>query len=599
MNRIWLLLCYFLVEFMSLMCKAQGKSGQNLGSIVMVSGSNGSKDGANSVSDPPPSADRCRGYFDVMGQWDPPFNCSAGTYLYCCGTCGFRFCCQFRQSRLDQSTCTNYDTPVWLMTGKPPSKKDDPTHDPTKDKTNLIVYIICGVVAIMVLVGIFTKLGLEKAHRPQRENMSRALADVMHPQGPCTGEHLERDGKLVAHTQHYENIQSRPSANNLPHNLGKTLGVKFTTVFALGTDNTTKVSLIGVIPDQRALTLAPQPPSVENEAFILIEQPPSAPLPLAKEKRDASQMNNVGPTMTHPHSYPAPSQLTNPYEQQPPGKELNKYASLKAVVKELGMGYAKKVCVPKREEPLLFSVQKEEEALSSPELEGEGLLPSPVQKREEPMPSPETEGEEPLLSPVQKGEELMPSHELEGEERLPDPAPPPLPEGHALLPASLPPEYTVQSPLTEGPAPLPALGPPSIENPRAEKNHLGLGAEQANNDFYSKRRHLAELAAKGSLPLHPMRMEHEESNPYNPDLTVVKQNGHKNKISKTHTHPLAFSSNTMKGWDPNDTSSRWHTYNNKKHCTVEQVNELHSSCSHHFLPPQPYFVTNSKTEVTV
>ncbi|MGH0118774.1 UNVERIFIED_CONTAM: hypothetical protein FKN15_062236 [Acipenser sinensis] len=168
-----------------------------------------------------------------------------------------------------------------------------------------------------------------------------------------------------------------------------------------------------------------------------------------------SQMNNVGPTMSHPHSYTALSQLTNPYEQQPPGKELNKYASLKAV------------------------------------------------------------------------------------------------------------------------------------------------AEQANNDFYSKRWHLAELAAKGSLPLHPMRMEHEESNPYNPDLTTIKQNGHKNKISKTHTHPLAFSSNTMKGWDPNDTSSRRHTYSNKKHCTVEQVNELHSSRSQHFLPPQPYFVTNSKTEVTV
>ncbi|RXN02003.1 Protein shisa-9 [Acipenser ruthenus] len=384
MNRIGLLLCYFLVECMALMCKAQGKSGQNLGSIVMVSGSNGSKDGANSVSDPPPSADRCRGYFDVMGHWDPPFNCSAGTYLYCCGTCGFRFCCQFRQSRLDQSTCTNYDTPVWLMTGKPPSKKNDPTHDPTKDKTNLIVYIICGIVAIMVLVGIFTKLGLEKAHRPQRENMSRALADVMRPQGPCTGEHLERDGNLGAHIQHYENMQSRSSANNL----------------------------------------------------------------------HTSQMNNMVPTMSHPHSYPVLSQLTNPYEQQPPAK-LNKYASLKAV------------------------------------------------------------------------------------------------------------------------------------------------AEQANNDFYSKRRHLAELAAKGTLPLHPTRMEHEESNPYNTDLTAVKQNGHKNKISKTHTHPLAFSSNTMKGWDPNDDSSRRHTYSNKKHCTVEQVNELHSSRSQHFLPPQPYFVTNSKTEVTV
>ncbi|MGH0129649.1 UNVERIFIED_CONTAM: hypothetical protein FKN15_048354 [Acipenser sinensis] len=180
-------------------------------------------------------------------------------------------------------------------------------------------------------------------------------------------------------------------------------------------------------------------PTVEVSRWIFI--PP-----------DISQMNNVGPTMSHPHSYTALSQLTNPYEQQPPGKELNKYASLKAV------------------------------------------------------------------------------------------------------------------------------------------------AEQVDNDFYSKRRHLAELAAKGSLPLHPMRMEHEESNPYNPDLTAVKQNGHKNKISKTHTHPLTFSSNTMKGWDPNDDSSRRHTYSNKKHCTVEQVNELHSSRSQHFLPPQPYFVTNSKTE---
>ncbi|RXM37165.1 Protein shisa-9 [Acipenser ruthenus] len=355
MNRIGLLLCYFLVEFMTLVCKAQGKSGHNLGSIVVVSGSNGSKDGANSVSDPPPSADMCRGYFDVMGQWDHPFNCSAGTYLYCCGTCGFRFCCQLRQSRLDQSTCTNYDTPVWLMTGRPPSKKDDPTHDPTKDKTNLIVYIICGVVAIMVLA----------------RQRATALME------------LRRRDLIVIEL--HSNMQLSKSH-------------------------------------------------------------------LLKWMSDTSQMNNVGPNMSHPHSYPALSQLTNPYEQQPPAKELNKYASLKAV------------------------------------------------------------------------------------------------------------------------------------------------AEQANNDFYSKRRHLAELAAKGSLPLHPMRMEHEESNPYNPDLTAIKQNGHKNKISKTHTHPLAFSSNTMKGWDPNDTSSRRHTYSNKKHCTVEQVNELQSSRSQHFLPPPPYFVTNSKTE---
>ena len=54
---------------------------------------------------------------------------------------------------------------------------------------------------------------------------------------------------------------------------------------------------------------------------------------------DTTQMNNAVPTspllqqMGHPHSYPSLGQISNPYEQQPPGKELNKYASLKAVGK--------------------------------------------------------------------------------------------------------------------------------------------------------------------------------------------------------------------------------------------------------------------------
>ncbi|KAG9334988.1 hypothetical protein JZ751_006211 [Albula glossodonta] len=172
MRNTGLLLGYFLVEVLALVCNAEGEIGQQPDGFVMVSGSNGSREGENGFSESPHLEDRCRGYYDVMGQWDPPFVCKTGKYLYCCGTCGFRFCCAFKSSRLDQSTCNNYDTPVWMMTGQTPFKKNDPRHDPTKDKTNLIVYIICGVVAIMALVGIFTKLGLEKAHRPQRENMS-------------------------------------------------------------------------------------------------------------------------------------------------------------------------------------------------------------------------------------------------------------------------------------------------------------------------------------------------------------------------------------------------------------------------------------------
>ena len=193
-----LLLGCFLTELCARVCRAQERAGHGqlaqLGGVVVLAG--GNRSGAASgevgegvgVSDAPPTRaptpDFCRGYFDVMGQWDPPFNCSSGDFIFCCGTCGFRFCCTFKKRRLNQSTCTNYDTPLWLNTGKPPARKDDPLHDPTKDKTNLIVYIICGVVAVMVLVGIFTKLGLEKAHRPQREHMSRWAAFPPSPSPP-------------------------------------------------------------------------------------------------------------------------------------------------------------------------------------------------------------------------------------------------------------------------------------------------------------------------------------------------------------------------------------------------------------------------------
>uniref|UniRef100_A0A8C7LQY3 Shisa N-terminal domain-containing protein n=1 Tax=Oncorhynchus kisutch TaxID=8019 RepID=A0A8C7LQY3_ONCKI len=111
----------------------------------------------------PTKGTRCQGYYDVMGQWDPPFNCNMGVFLYCCGTCFYRFCCQFRGQRLDQSICSNYDTPIWANTGKPITTVTESHGNQERDRTHMIVYIICGVVAIMVLVGIFTKLGLEKS----------------------------------------------------------------------------------------------------------------------------------------------------------------------------------------------------------------------------------------------------------------------------------------------------------------------------------------------------------------------------------------------------------------------------------------------------
>ncbi|KAB5555494.1 hypothetical protein PHYPO_G00034870, partial [Pangasianodon hypophthalmus] len=424
---------YLLVEVTALVCRADGEAERRLEGFVVLSGSNGSEE--SGVSEKPHTQDECRGYYDVMGQWDPPFVCRTGTYLYCCGTCGFRFCCAYKSSRLDQSLCTNYNTPVWLK-GQTPYKKTDPRHDPTKDKTNLIVYVVCGVVAIMALVGIFTKLGLEKAQRPHRENMTRAVASVM--QGACQAEHEEAIGR---HAQNYDNMQAR--ANNM----------------------------------------------------------------------QGAQMHN----MSQAHPYPVLSQLAHVYEQQQPGKELNKYASLKAVASKVNGGfYNKQHC-------------------HLTELGAKGSLPLHLTELG-------AKGSLPLHLTELGAKGSLPLH------------------------------------LTE-------LG---------AKGSLPL--------------HLTELGAKGSLPLHTMRMEHvEPTASYVTEIPIPKQNEQKPKPTKPHVphHHMAYSSNTianpgmLKAWEGTETVGRRKTYGPRKPCMVGQMNELHTARSHHYLPTQPYFITNSKTEVTV
>ncbi|XP_063099775.1 protein shisa-8 [Cavia porcellus] len=135
----------------------------------------------------PPGGDRCRGYYDVMGQWDPPFNCSSGAYSFCCGTCGYRFCCHDGPRRLDQSRCSNYDTPAWVQTGRPPARARDaaPPRDPARERSHTAVYAVCGVAALLVLVGIGVRLGLERAHSPRaRRTVTRTLTELLKQPGP-------------------------------------------------------------------------------------------------------------------------------------------------------------------------------------------------------------------------------------------------------------------------------------------------------------------------------------------------------------------------------------------------------------------------------
>ncbi|CAG5897237.1 unnamed protein product [Menidia menidia] len=89
--------------------------------------------------------DTCMGYYDVSGQYDKEFACNNTDHRFCCGSCFLRFCCADRGKRLDQKTCTNYNTPDWIKTQPPSPAPTDDTYNPELDHTNTTVYITCGI----------------------------------------------------------------------------------------------------------------------------------------------------------------------------------------------------------------------------------------------------------------------------------------------------------------------------------------------------------------------------------------------------------------------------------------------------------------------
>ncbi|XP_077134848.1 protein shisa-9-like [Ranitomeya variabilis] len=225
-----------------------------------------------SLSEP----DRCRGYYDVMGQWDPPFNCNASSYLYCCGTCGYRFCCQFKHGRLDQSMCSNYDTPNWADTEKPPGRGNKSSDIPNKHKTNMIVYIICGVAAIMVLIGIFTKLTVEKTQRPQTDmNVSRTLTDLLKQPGL---DDLLNDGRRGSvQVQITEVIPRISPRNSIDHSNFNNLGLTSTLVPRSLAHNNCAQLIPGIpLQDQElskctSLNMTDNPPDDPFKIFTVVD----------------------------------------------------------------------------------------------------------------------------------------------------------------------------------------------------------------------------------------------------------------------------------------------------------------------------------------
>ncbi|XP_056433563.1 protein shisa-6 [Gadus chalcogrammus] len=113
--------------------------------------------------------DTCLGYYDVSGQYDKQFVCNNTNHRFCCGTCYLRFCCEYKKDRLDQKACRNYHSPDWVQTPSPAPVPTGETYDPSMDQTNTAVYITCGIIAFIIVLGVSAKVAYDKATEPPQE----------------------------------------------------------------------------------------------------------------------------------------------------------------------------------------------------------------------------------------------------------------------------------------------------------------------------------------------------------------------------------------------------------------------------------------------
>uniref|UniRef100_A0A9J7YPC4 Shisa family member 7 n=1 Tax=Cyprinus carpio carpio TaxID=630221 RepID=A0A9J7YPC4_CYPCA len=178
--------------------------------------------GAAQVAPPPRrlvDVDVCQGYYDVMGQFDNTFNCTKGTYIYCCGTCHYRFCCEHQRSRLDQDSCTNYRSPDWAITAGPITQtpvRHDPDFDPLQQQSNNTAYVIGGVISFTMAVAIGVKVAFHKLSRRPRNrdiNMPRALVDILRHQSSPVQQGERNNSTVLTTATSSEGILGRTSKN--------------------------------------------------------------------------------------------------------------------------------------------------------------------------------------------------------------------------------------------------------------------------------------------------------------------------------------------------------------------------------------------------
>ncbi|XP_023693042.1 protein shisa-6 isoform X2 [Paramormyrops kingsleyae] len=287
----------------------------------------------------------CLGYYDVSGQFDKEFECNNTDHRYCCGSCFLRFCCQFKGNRLDQRICTNDKSPDWIKT-LPPSPI--PTVDPKMVQTNTTVFITCGVITFIIVLGVSAKVAYDKSTQPPQEmNIHRALADILRQQGPIPISQYERENIAAMDGTPKENTPVRTSSKNhyTPvHKSKSNHGGHYTkeNIRSGGHDFHNFISSGFVTLGRGHLKGNHQ----HNYNHLPLTSPTCTP------KNESTRMNSILTSQTEPYdlsfsrSFQSLSHLPPSYESAVKS-DLNKYSSLKRLTdKDVEEYYSRKRHLP-------------------------------------------------------------------------------------------------------------------------------------------------------------------------------------------------------------------------------------------------------------
>ncbi|KAF7210729.1 protein shisa-6-like protein [Nothobranchius furzeri] len=278
------------------------------------------------------NVDTCKGYFDVMGHFDNPFNCTKDSYIYCCGTCQYRFCCEHQGQRLDQNSCTNYKSPIWAQTQVPvtlpPGNKPDLDFETLQHHSSSTAYVIGGVISFTLVVAVGVRIVFSKvARRPRNRdiNVPRSLVDILrHQSSPM--QHGERNNATMLTTTTSD---------------GRTSKSLYTPILQMKENRTG--TLHHPFKQQGSASSPKHSATIEHGPRMNnTSQLSSGPTLISGSGKGTSGVSGIiGGSMRHNNSHPSFSHSFHNLAQLPPSyetvmkPEINRYSSLKKLANEL------------------------------------------------------------------------------------------------------------------------------------------------------------------------------------------------------------------------------------------------------------------------